>query len=69
MHSGGHQPYRRGPREQGTPLARMVMGKPLGMANPMDARRQVQKDAGPSRGLFVSSVLARLAEKHAARNA
>lgn len=71
MRDGGHQPYRRGPREQGTALERMVMGKPLGMPNPMDAQRQVQKgaSAAPSRqGTFLSDVLMRMAAKHAARN-
>lgn len=68
MHSGGHQPYRRGPRETGTPLQRMSMGKPLSMPNPMDQRRQLQKGAG-GRSAGPQTLLSGILEDLAARRA
>lgn len=50
MKPGGHQPYARGARQPGPPLAAMLRGAPMFLPNPMDARRQVQKAANP-RGL------------------
>lgn len=64
MHDGGFQPYRRGARTGGTPLQRMVMGKPLSMPNPMDAKREAQKRAPSRQGSVLSVVMARMAARH-----
>lgn len=66
MHDGGHQPYARGPREQGTPLNRMLAGESLSMGNPMDTQRNAQRTARAATPMFQSEILAKIAAKHAA---